>query len=61
MPQPSFDKATVSENMALLRISEPKMRVGKTLHTEGLFDLFSSPNIIRVINIIRMRLTEHLA
>ena len=53
------------ENMVLRRIFGPKREEvtgeGKRLHNEELNDLYSSPNIVRVINSRRMRWTGHVA
>ena len=55
----------VFENMVLRRIFEPRRDevTGKwrRLHNEELNDLYSSPNIVRVIKSRRMRLAEHVA
>ena len=53
------------ENRALRRIFGPK-RDGLTgewrkLHNEELNDLYSSPNIVRVVKSRRMRWAEHVA
>jgi hypothetical protein len=58
-------RLTVFENRVLQRIFGPK-RDGVTgewrrLHNEGLNDLYSSPNIIRVIKSGRMRWAGHVA
>jgi hypothetical protein len=55
----------VSENRVLRRIFGPK-RDGVTvdwrkLHNEELHNLYSSPNIIRMIKSRRMRWVEHIA
>jgi hypothetical protein len=53
----------VFENRVLRRIFGPKRdevtREWRKLHNEGLNDLYSSSNIIRVINSRRMRWAEH--
>jgi hypothetical protein len=55
----------VFENRVLRRIFGPKRYevVGgwRKLHNEVLHDLYSSPNIIRMIKSRRMRLTGHAA
>jgi hypothetical protein len=55
----------VFEKRVLRRIFGPKKdeitREWKKLHTEELNDLYSSPNIIRVIQSIRMRWAGHVA
>jgi hypothetical protein len=55
----------VFENRVLRRIIGPK-RDGMTggwrkLHNEELCDLYSSPSIIRMIKLTRMRWTGHVA
>jgi hypothetical protein len=54
----------VFENRALMRVFGPKgdevTRVWRKLHSEELHDLYSSPNIVRVIK-SRMRWTGHAA
>jgi hypothetical protein len=54
----------VFENRVLRRIFGPKsdeaMREWRRLHNEGLNDLYSSPNIIRVDKSRRMRCAAHL-
>jgi hypothetical protein len=55
----------VFENRVLRRVFGPK-RDGVTerwrkLHNEELNDLYSSPNIVRVIKSIRMRWAGHVA
>jgi len=54
----------VFENRVLRRIFKPKreeVRGGwRNLHNEKLHDLYSSPNVIRVIK-LRMRWAGHLA
>ena len=53
------------ENRILRRIFEPKREVvrggWRNLHNEELNDVYSSPNIIRVIKSRRMRWTGHVA
>jgi len=55
----------VFENMVLRRITEPKRDkvTGEwsKLHNEELNDLYCSPNIIRLIQLRRMRWAEHVA
>jgi hypothetical protein len=55
----------VSENRVLRRIFGPKRdevtREWRKLHSEKLNDLYSSPNIFRVIKSRRMRWAEHVA
>jgi len=58
-------RMSVFENRVLRRIYETKRdeltgEWGK-LHTEELYDLYSSPDIIRVIKSRRMRWAEHVA
>ena len=49
----------MSENRMLTRIFGPTRdevtREWRKLHSEELYDLYSSPNIVRVINLRRMR------
>jgi len=58
-------KLRVFENMALRRIfvSRRDEVTGewRRLHNEGLNDLYSSPNIVRVIKSRRMRWAGHVA
>ena len=58
-------KLKVFENMALRRIFGPRRDEVKgewrRLHNEELNDLYSSPNIVRVIKSRRMRWAEHVA
>jgi hypothetical protein len=53
------------ENRVLRRIFGPKRDEvtgeWRRLHNEGLYDLYSSPNIIRVIKSRRMKGAGHLA
>ena len=55
----------VFENRVLRRIFGPKRgevrRKWRKLHNEELNDLYSSPNIVRVIKSIRMRWAGHVA
>ena len=58
-------KLRAFENMVLRRIFGPRRdevtEECRTLHNEELNDLFSSPNIVRVIKSRRMRWAEHVA
>jgi hypothetical protein len=58
-------KLRLFENRVLRRIYEPKrdelIREWGKLHTEELYYLYSSPDIIRVIKSRRMRWAEHVA
>ena len=58
-------KLRVFENMVLRRIFGPRRDEvtgeWKRLHNEELSDLYSSPNIVRVIKSRRMRWAEHVA
>jgi hypothetical protein len=56
-------KLRVFENRVLRRLFGPERDEltgeRRKLHIEGLFDLYSPPNIIRVIKSRRMSLAEH--
>jgi hypothetical protein len=58
-------KLRVSENMVLRRIFGPRRDevtgIRRRLHNEELNDLYSSPNIVRVIKSRRMRWAGHVA
>ena len=58
-------KLRVFENMVLRRIFGPRRDEvtgeWRRLHNEELSDLYSSPNIVRVIKLRRMRWTGHVA
>ena len=58
-------KLRVFENMVLRRIFGPRrdevMGEWRRLHNEDLNDLYSSPNIVRVIKSIRVRWAGHVA
>ena len=58
-------KLRVFENMVLRRIFGPRREEGteewRRLHKEDLNDLYSSPNIVRVIKSRRMRWAGHVA
>jgi len=55
----------VFENRVLRRVFGPKRDEGTKgwgkLHNEGLSDLYSLPNIVRVVKSRRMRLAGHVA
>jgi len=58
-------KLRVFENMVLRGIFEPRRNEvtgeWRGMHNEGLNDLYSSPNIVRVIKLRRMRWAGHVA
>jgi hypothetical protein len=58
-------QAEVFENRVLMRIFGPKMDdvtgEWRKLHNEGLNDLYSSPNTVRLIKFRTMRLAGHVA
>jgi hypothetical protein len=58
-------KLRVFENMVLRKIFGPRRDEvtgdWRRLHNEGLSDLYSSPNIVRVMKSRRMRWTGHVA
>ena len=58
-------KLRVFDNMVLRRIFGPRRdkvtREWRRLHNEELNDMYSSPNIVRVIKSSRMRWAEHVA
>ena len=58
-------KLRVFENMVLRRIFGPRrdevMEEWRRLHNEELNDLYSSPNIVRVMKLRRMRWAGHVA
>ena len=58
-------KLRVFENIVLRRIFGPRrdevMGERRRLHNEKLNDLYSSPNIVRVIKLRRMRWAGHVA
>jgi hypothetical protein len=49
----------VFENMILRRIFGPKNGEWRRLHNEGLYSLYRSPNIVRVIKFRRLRWAGH--
>ena len=55
----------LSENRVLRRINGPKRDEvtgeWRKLHNEELYDLYSSPKIVRVIKLSRMRWAGHVA
>ena len=51
----------VVENRILRRIFGSKNGEWRRLHNEELHSLYRSPNIVRIIKSIRLRLTEHIA
>jgi len=55
----------VFENRVLRRVFGPKRDEAtgewRKLHTEKLMDLYSLPNIVRVVKSIRMRWARHVA
>jgi len=58
-------KLRIFENMVLRRLFEPRRDEvtgeGRRLHNEELNDLYSLPNIVRVIKSRRMGWAEHVA
>jgi hypothetical protein len=61
----SVDQKRVFENRVLRRIFGPRrdevMEDWKKLHNEELHNLYSSPNIIRMVKSMRMRWAGHVA
>jgi len=65
MPARQERRLSVFEHRVLRRIFGPKRDEvtgeWRKLHNEGLNDLYSSPNIVRVIKSKRMSWTRHVA